>query len=299
MGIQTVAITGGNGRIGGQILNELNSHGYNTVNLNRGKRKSRVVSDDDSGADQYIQTQMLDPGNVYGSLAKSDADAVVHMASIPNPLSNVGYETYESNVMSTYHILEAASQLELETAIVPSSVNVVGGPFQEPPMDIKYLPVDEEHPVSPRDPYSIAKHAIEVTADGFGRQQRYPSAIVSLRFPWIATTEELQTTFSESDRSLTAVTKESAGFARDNLFSYLHLQDAGGIVRAILESDFEGHERFWAVAEDTTTSAPTRELIASCYPETTVKKEFHDRESLISTAKAKRMLDWQPTKSWR
>jgi nucleoside-diphosphate-sugar epimerase len=298
MVINTVAVTGGNGRIGGAIIEEFNDHGYRTVNLNRGKARQRVVEDHD-GADEYIQTQLLDPGNVYGALAKSDADVVVHMASIPNPLTNVGYETYNSNVMSTYHILEAARDLELEAAVVPSSVNVVGGPFQDPPMDVSYLPIDEQHPVTPRDPYATSKHAIEVTADAFGRRAGPPYRIASLRYPWVATSAELRSTFVEGDRSLTAVCSESASFARDQLFSYLHVDDAARVARAAIEGEYTGHERFWAVADDTTADVPTPELVRECYTDVPVESTIEGYESLVSTAKAFQMLDWEPTCSWR
>ncbi|MBX0296962.1 NAD-dependent epimerase/dehydratase family protein [Haloarcula nitratireducens] len=298
MAINTVAVTGGNGRIGEAIIEELNNHEYRTVNLNRGKSKQRVVEDYD-GADEYIQTQMLDPGNVYGALAKSDVDAVIHMASIPNPLTNVGYETYESNVMSTYHVLEAASELELEAAVVPSSVNVIGGPFQDPPMEVSYLPVDETHPVAPRDSYAMSKHAIEVTADGFGRQAGPPYRIASLRYPWVATTSELRTTFLEGDRSLAAVSSESASFAQDQLFSYLHVDDAARVARAAIEEEYTGHERFWAVADDTTADVPTPELIQECYRDIPVESSLEGYDALISTEKARQMLSWEPNHSWR
>jgi len=298
MAIDTVAVTGGNGRIGGAIIRELNNHDYRTVNLNRGKARQRVVEDND-GADEYIQTEMLDPGNVYGALAKSDADAVIHMASIPNPLTNVGYETYESNVMSTYHVLEAADELELEAAVVPSSVNVIGGPFQDAPMELSYLPVDESHPVTPRDPYAASKHAIEVTADAFGRRDGPPYRIASLRYPWVATTTELQTTFVEGNRSLAAVSSESAKFARDQLFSYIHIDDAASVALAAIEGEYTGHESFWAIADDTTADVPTPELIRECYPDVSVESDLEGYDALISTAKARRMLDWEPTRSWR
>jgi nucleoside-diphosphate-sugar epimerase len=298
MTVDRVAVTGGNGRIGGAIIEELNEHGYWTVNLNRGKRQTRVVEDDAGGADAYVQTQMLDPGNVYGAVAESDVDAIVHMASIPNPTTNVGYETYESNVMSTYHVLETAAELGLEAAVVPSSVNVMGSLFQETPMEVEYLPVDEVHPVTPRDPYAMSKHNIEVTADAFGRRQGSPSRIASLRYPWVATGDELRETFVEGDRSLAAVGEDSARFTRDTLFTYLHVDDAARVARLALEAEFEGHERFWAVADDTTSSAPTADLIQEYYPEADVRHGFENREALVTTAKASELLGWEPTVTW-
>lgn len=298
MTVERIAVTGGNGRIGGAIIEELNLHGYWTVNLNRGKRQQRVVQDDGGGADAYVQTQMLNPGNVYSALAKSNVDAIVHMASIPNPTTNVGYETFRSNVMSTYHVLEAAAELEIETVVVPSSVNVMGALFQEAHMELEYLPVDEQHPVTPRDPYATSKHNIEVTADAFGRRPGAPRRIASLRYPWVATTSELQETFVEGDRSLAAMDEESTNFTRDTLFTYLHIDDAASVARAAIEADFEGHERFWPVADDTTSSAPTMELARNYYPEADCRHDFQGRQALVSTEKARRLLEWRPSYTW-
>lgn len=77
--------------------------------------------------------------------------------------------TYKSNVTSAYHVLESATALSLESVVLPSSINPMGAFFRDAPPEGKYLPVDEAHPVTSRDPYAVGKHAMEVTtasADG-------------------------------------------------------------------------------------------------------------------------------------
>jgi nucleoside-diphosphate-sugar epimerase len=80
MSVETVAVTGGNGRIGKAVLNELTGD-YRTANLARGKRREEV-------SDAYLTTDLTDAGEVYGSLAHGGADAVVHMGTIPTPLGH-------------------------------------------------------------------------------------------------------------------------------------------------------------------------------------------------------------------
>jgi len=299
MAIQTVAVTGGSGRIGSAVIQQFNDHGYATVNLNRGKKRQRVIEDTSEGADHYCRTQMLDPGKVYGALGKYDVDAVVHLATIPNPLNNVGYETYQSNVMSTYFILEAAMELEIESVCVPSSINVMGSAFQEEKMDVQYLPVDEDHPVTPRDPYALSKHAIEITADGFGRLNSPPHSISSIRYPWVAIDEELRQVIADADRSLDTLTSGDADFARDDLFSYIHVDDAAEFACRAIEADFDGHERFWVVADDTTAKVPTQQLVETCYPEAEHRVSFNENEKLVDTSKAQERTGWRPQYSWR
>ncbi|WP_436931536.1 NAD-dependent epimerase/dehydratase family protein [Halosimplex halobium] len=287
MSIDRVAVTGGNGKIGEAILREFADAGYGTVDLSRGKRREEV-------ADSYRTTDLLDAGETYGSLAASDADAVVHMGTIPSPVRHPEHVTFESNAMSAYHVLEAAAELGLEAVVLPSSINVMGADYQDAPTDVRYLPVDEDHPLTPRDPYALGKRTTEVLGDGFGRRPDAPR-IASLRYPWVPSGEQIREQFVGTDRSLDAV--RASG--RSTLFSYLHVADAAAIARRAVEADFDGHEAFWAVAADTNVDAPSERVAAECYPDAQVRGSLDGRESLISTTKAREVLGWEPEHSWR
>lgn len=292
MTLKTIAVTGGNGKIGSAILEHLSNHGYETANIARGKRREEV-------SDTYITTDLLDAGETYGAIAKTDADAVIHMGTIPDPYNHPDYRVYESNVMSAAHILEAAVSLGLESVCLPSSINAIGSEHQERDADVRYLPVDEDHPRTPDDAYGIAKHAMEVTADGIGRRPSTDLTIASLRYPWVTDESEMREYFLDADRSLAALADAHPATARDVLFSYLHIDDAAAIARQAVEADFAGHEPFWAVAGDTTADVPTEELAAEYFPEAEVRGEFEGYESLIDITKGKELLDWEPQRSWR
>lgn len=291
MSIEVVAVTGGNGRIGERVLVELNQHGYRTVNLERAERGKAV-------ADEYIATDLEDAGQVYGALARSGADAVIHMGTIPSPRHQPGYVTYLNNVMSTYHVLEAAAELGLEAVCLPSSINAMGASYQDVPIDVEYLPVDEAHPTTPRDPYGIAKRVIEVTADGFGRDANAPLTIGSLRYPWVADGEELDSSFARRDRTLESGVPVVGGGMQE-LFAYVHVDDAAAAARRVIEANFDGHETFWIVADDTTMETSTDELVTECYPDATLRRGVSGHESLVENTKAKDRLGWEPDHSWR
>ena len=290
MAMETIAVAGGNGKIGSAVLAELGDHGYRTVNLSRGRRK-------EDHADEYRRTDLLDAGEVYGSLASSDADAVVHMGTIPAPTSSPGHVCYESNVVTTWHVLEAAHELGLESVVLPSSINAVGAGYQDAPAEIEYLPVDEDHPLTPRDPYALGKEAIERAGAGHGRLPDAPS-IVALRYPWVATTEELRQRFASAERTPADLPDDWADTARDSLFSYLHLADAATIARRAVEADVDEFETFWAVAADTSVDGPTAALVERYYPDAAVRRPLEERESLVSIRKARERLDWEPEHSW-
>ncbi|MFB6296688.1 MAG: NAD-dependent epimerase/dehydratase family protein [Halobacteriales archaeon] len=291
MTIETVAVTGGNGWIGGRIIEGLNEHGYATVDLARGKRREEV-------SDRYVQIDLLDAGEVYGSLAEADPDALIHMGTIPAPGGNPGYRVYESNVMSTFHLLEAAGALDVDRVVLPSSINVLGAAFQDAPTEMYYLPVDEDHPRTPRDPYAVSKHAIEVTADGFGRKPEGPDSIASLRYPWVADDDALRKLLLEQSRIAGADLPRPTGH-RDELFSYVHIEDAVTAARNAIEVDLGGHETFWAVAADTTMEIETAELLDPFYPDAEVRREFEGHGGLVDISKAEELLGWTPEHTWR
>lgn len=291
--VSTVAVTGGNGTLGRAVLEDLADADYRTVNLNRGSRGEAV-------ADEYRRTDLLDAGEVYGSLVRQVPDAVVHLGMVPTPETSPAHVTFRSNAMSSYHVLEAASALGVGTVVLASSLSALGAGFEADPVDVRSLPVDEAHPLTPTNPYGLGKQVLEVTADGFGRADGSPQTVSSLRFPWVTPPEAMRETFVEPDRSLDAV-RESGHFhtARNTLFAYVHLADAARAVRAAVEASFEGHERFWVVADDTTVSTPSRTLAEECYPGATRRTELRETEALVSSAKAARLLGWSPERSWR
>jgi nucleoside-diphosphate-sugar epimerase len=291
MSIDTVAVTGGNGRLGKHILKEFRAHDYGTANLARGSRREDV-------SDQYITTDLTEPGDVYGSLGKTDADAIVHMGTIASPHSHPGHVTFENNVMSSYHVLEAATDLGVDIVCLPSSINAMGASFQKRPIEVDYVPVNEDHRLTPRDPYATAKQAIEVMADGFGRRADGPETIGSLRYPWVAYPSEIRSSFSLEDRRLESDIPDVPG-GRQELFAYVLIDDAATAARKMVEADFDGHETFWIAADDTTMATHTDELVAEMYPETDRRRELPGTESLVDTTKARDVLGWRPEQSWR
>jgi len=296
--LESVAVTGGNGRVGQHVLEHLASAGYRTVNLSRGKR-------DEDHADAYVRTDLLDVGEVYSALAKSDPDAVVHLGMIPTPDQTPGYRTYESNVMSSYHVLEAAGELGVDTVALASSFSAIGGGFEPEPITVDYLPIDETHRLTPSNPYAMGKQAMEVAADGFARRSEdAPETITSLRFPWVVDNDLARETFVEADRTLAGL-QDSAHFhtQRNTLCGYVHTSDAVTLVEAAIEATVAGHERIWVSAPDTSAETRSAELAAALYPDADYRGPSVDDESpyaaLIDTTKAERLLGWEPTWSWR
>ena len=141
---------------------------------------------------------------------------------------------------------------------------------------------------------------LEIVADGFGRADGPPTTVSSIRFPWVTSDEAMRETFAAANRSLDAL-REAGVFhtARNTLFAYLSIDDAARVVRRAVEADFGGHERFFAVADDTTAALPTADVVERLYGDADVRSTLSGHESLVSNEKAGEVLGWAAERSWR
>ncbi|ELZ93274.1 NAD-dependent epimerase/dehydratase family protein [Haloferax sulfurifontis] len=292
MSLESVAVTGGTGNLGPTVVAHLRASGYTVTNLSRHSESSL--------ADHDYRVSALDPGDLTAALSDVDADAIVHLGAISTPTNDPGHRVFESNVQSTYVVLEVAAALGIDRVVVASSMSAIGGSFEPDPARIDFLPVDETHRATPSNPYGLGKYVAERTAAGVVRRDDAPEAVASLRFPWMPSEEEARQTFAEADRSLSGL-RDAGHFhtARNTLFAYLGREDAARLVRRALEADFTGHEVFWAAAADTSTTVKSATLASEVYPGAETKGPLSGHEALVSTEKAERLLGWEPTWSWR
>jgi nucleoside-diphosphate-sugar epimerase len=199
--------------------------------------------------------------------------------------------------MTTYHVLAAAANHDVENVVLASSINAMGASFQEAPMDVRYLPVDEEHPLTPRDPYALGKQTVELQADGFARRVGPPHSIVSVRFPWVGDLDGLREKFVEPDRTLEGLSPGSWA-TRNDLFAYVARPDAVRLLVSAVETEVGGHETVFASAPDTSMATPSERLARECYPDADVG-ELSGTEALIDCSKARELLGWEAEISWR
>ncbi|MET8085665.1 NAD(P)-dependent oxidoreductase [Micromonospora sp. NPDC005194] len=151
----TVVVTGAAGRIGSAVCRHLRDDVRRLVLVDR------VPSQPQSPTDRAIQLDLADADAVTAAL--KGADAVVHLAGLPDeaPLADL----LESNVLGTYHVLEAARRQRVGRVVLASSNRVTG-----------FYPVGQvvgpDEPVRPDGFYGVSKVAVEALgrlyADKFG-----------------------------------------------------------------------------------------------------------------------------------
>jgi nucleoside-diphosphate-sugar epimerase len=160
---RTVAVTGGSGKLGRAVVAALIEEGWTVVNFDR-------VPSPDSRA-RFIRTDLTDYGQVVEALSGIDevhrgVNAVVHLAAIPGATFAPNVATFDNNLVSTFHVFQAAKLFKIHNLVWASSETLLGYPFNNPPA---YVPLDEDVPPTPEVVYALAKDLEEEMARQYCR----------------------------------------------------------------------------------------------------------------------------------
>src|SRR4051812_14472857 len=288
-----IFFTGGSGKAGKHVSTFLAEQGHQVTNADLVPLGHPDVDD--------LRVDLTDAGEVYSALAglarfdeldlpaKPAYDAVVHFAAVPAILLTSEAKTYATNVLSTYHVLEAATRLGVRKVIFASSETTYGICFAQGERRPLYVPVDEEHPTVPEDSYAMSKVANEVTARSF--HARTGADVYGLRINNVIEPDEYADLFPPflQDPSL----------RRRNVFAYIDTRDLGQMVQRCLETDGLGYEVFNVANADMSVAATTQEVRDRFYDGVEVRKEMGRDETFYAIDKARDLLGFAPRHSWR
>ncbi len=276
---QTVLVTGGSGKLGRAVVTDLQQHDYTIINADR-QRGEGV---------RTMITDLCDAGQVYA--VASRADAIVHLAAIPSPGGYPPQFVFENNVISTFNILQAASDLSIKNVVIASSLSALGTAYKTQPITLDYLPLDESHPDLPQDAYGLSKVAGERAADAFARLHPDMS-IASFRFPLIVNPGEIE---ERARQPMPDRVVQGGG-----LWAYIDVRDAAIVIRQALEANIKGHEVYYANAVDTFVNEPTLDLITQYLDCTKVDPQKLQRHAApVNCDKARKLLGFGPRYGWR
>ena len=288
-----ILFTGGSGKAGRHACAYLRDHGHRVVNFDR-------VPLNMDGVDDRLG-DMTDLGQVYdalSSIANFDDllpgtgvprfDAVVHFAAVPRILVTGDAETYRTNTLGTYNVIDAALKMGVRKIIFASSETTYGICFADGTRKPDYLPLDEDHPVIPEDSYAMSKVCNEVTARSF--QRRSGADIYGLRINNVIEPHEYETDFPAY--------LENPDLRLRNFFAYIDARDLGQMVQCCLDTDGLGYEVFNVANDDHSVALDTDELVARYYDGVPVA-DMGRRETFYSNARAKRLVGFKPEHSWR
>jgi UDP-glucose 4-epimerase len=149
--MSTVLVVGGAGYIGSHVVRDLTERGYTVVvydNLSEGHREA-------VGDGNFIQADINDTERLYETFQKYAIDAVMHFSAYAYVGESVvsPEKYYLNNVSATINLLSSMLRHEVKTFIFSSSCATFGNPV--------YLPIDENHPQNPINPYGRTKLIVE------------------------------------------------------------------------------------------------------------------------------------------
>lgn len=255
-----VAVTGSAGRLGRCVTEALPRRGHDVTSLDLAAKNAGEPTD------------LTDPDAALRAL--DGAEAVVHLARERFPYTEQGlYDRvtqtwstpdivgdslrFQRNVVMTYNVLAASASLEIPRLVIGSSLAVYGLYYPLRPALPDYLPVDEDHPRRPQDPYGLSKLAGEALCDGFAG--RGGIGIASLRFAGIADDAVYQRLMGRRDDPMIR------GFG--SFWSYIDVRDAATACCLALDASFEGHRAFNICAPGTYLTTPTAALLEQHLPD--------------------------------
>jgi nucleoside-diphosphate-sugar epimerase len=277
-----VVVTGGSGKVGRAAVAALRAAGHRTVNFD-------VRASSDGG--RQTPVDCTDFGQVMGALSGIDTlggvpDAVVHLAGIPAPGLAPDHHIFQVNTLSTSNVFSACARLGITRMIWASSETILGLPFTTPP---DFAPLDETHPDRPEWSYALAKQLGEAQAEAFARWNP-AMAITSLRFSNV---------YAREDYGALPSIQARPDQRKFNLWGYIDARDAGEACRLAVESAKPGHEMMIIAANDTIMARPSAALMAEHFPGVPVRDGLGEFQSLLSSAKAERLIGFRARHSWR
>ena len=275
-----IIVTGGSGKLGAVVVSHLRDLGHELVVLDRaGSVKDGIVPVDLTDAGQVL--------DVVAGLEEHPGavDAIVHLAAIPAPGLVPDVATFQNNILSTHHVLQAARRAGVKRLVTASSETLLGLPMDVPP---PYIPVDEDV-TAPNSTYSLVKHLEEQMEIEFCRWDPELS-VTAMRFSNV---------MLESDYAGFEAWQDDPVLRKWNLWGYIDARDAADAIAKALEVRGPGFERYIVANADTVMRTSSADLAAAVFPGVPLKKDLEGHETLLSIDKARRDLGWEPQHSWR
>jgi len=304
--MQNILIVGGAGYIGSHVVKDLCEKNYHVIvydNLSEGHREA-------AGGNDFILGDINDSNLLDKTFKENKIDAVMHFSayayvgeSVENP-----EKYYKNNVAATINLLSSMLKHNVKNFIFSSSCATYGIPA--------YIPIDENHPQAPINPYGATKLMVERIITDY--HKAYGLQYMILRY-FNAAGAHPDGSIGESHRIethliplvLKTLTKEKEAvpiFGTDYetpdgscIRDYIHVCDLASAHRTALEMIVSGVESK-CINLGTGVGVSVKEIISICEEATGMKvpvvardRRQGDPPSLVASNKlAKETLDFKP-----
>lgn len=270
-----ILVTGSNGRLGTVVMRDLRASGHDPIGVD-------VHPGDNNRIADLTRVSEIAP-------LLAGCDAVCHLGNFPSfEKCATQAEGFANNVNSTYAVFEACARAGVRNIVYASSIQAYGfyGNDARKPLHVsqpRYFPIDEDHPLLPRDGYPLSKATGEWIADSFVRADS-ALQVFSLRFTWIRTEQDTVPDLRPEP------SPEHPFPLVGSMFTQIPVADAARAVRLCCEARRPGHTQLNIVAAKSMWPW-TAELIEPAYgPMPELRTALRPEDALISGARAAAIL---------
>jgi nucleoside-diphosphate-sugar epimerase len=271
-----VLVTGASGKAGKWVVRDLIDAGYDVLATDIAPMRSDCPA-------PFTRADLTDYGQAHAVM--SGMDAVAHLANIPAPRLFTAPHTLSTNNAMNGNVFLAAAEHGVQRVAWASSETTLGLDFEDPP---RYAPLDEQHYPLPTTTYALSKVLAETAAEHVSAWSGIP--FVALR---------LSNVIDPEDYRLFPSYWPDAQLRKWNLWGYIDARDGAAAFRCALEADTSGAVSVIVANDDTVMDRPSVELLQEVFPSVEIRRPLEEYQTLLANDRAKELLGWVPTHSWR
>ncbi|MEO8304615.1 MAG: NAD(P)-dependent oxidoreductase [Betaproteobacteria bacterium] len=280
MRFEKILCTGGSGRLGKYVTNDLRDRCALTVLDVKAPQSPDV---------KHANASIMDFAALKNAF--KGQDAVIHLAAIPNPRSAPADVTFNTNVQGTWNVLQAAEEAGVRRVVVASSDAALGLHYNPPGYGPQYLPIDESHPLRPIEFYSLSKEVTETMCRSYVNRGKLE--VIAIRPTHIV--------FPPEYPELVA---RGADVQNYHLWTYVAPEDVAQGFRLALELTKSPFQAFYISAANGLNTRPTLDMLRERYgtlPEIRNGEYFRKNPlaAVLDITRARDVLGFEPTIDWR
>ena len=293
---RTVLITGAGGLLGLTVARRYVAMGAEVIGFDVAWDGLRAAIKPDGV--ERVDGDVRDTALIRRWLAERHVDSVIHLAAqtLVGPALADPAETFSNNIEGSWSVLEACRATPGVSAIVVASTDKAYG-------DRSGRPYREDMALLARHPYDVSKAATDLLAQSYAATYGLPVAITRCGNMYgggdLNWSRIVPGTIRAVLEGEAPIIRTDGSFVRD----YLHVDDAASGVLILADAvrdrpDIAGQAFNFAGRDRLTVLEIVRRILAltgsSLEPTVLGLDVTEIREQRVSTAKARRVLGWQP-----
>lgn len=295
---EKVLITGGSGRLGRSVVAGFAAAGYEVISVDRALPEDPAEGVE-HGSVGHRAVDLLDAEATEALFTEVSPSAVVSLAAVAVPFSAPEDVILKTNVGIAHNVTAAAVASGAKKVIIASSPSIMG--YGSPVTWVPpRLPLDEDVPPQPWHAYGLSKYAAEQVAAMFARQTE-DVTFISFRPCFVIAPEEWEGAPTQQGHTV-AERLDDPALSAVALFNYVDARDVTDFLVTALKNieRVENGSVFFVGAKDALARRPLAELIPEHFPHLAhLAGDLTGDRPAFSVQKAKDVLGWEPTRSWR